>query len=1381
MSESTFPITVDVPPTAAVPLPSTADLQPFRYELLDEIARGGMGVVVRARDRTLNRDLAVKILHEEFVRRPDVIRRFLDEAQIAGQLQHPGIVPIHEIGRLADGRPAMAMKLVKGRTLSAIMRERPDPSHDRPRYLAIFEQICQTLAYAHSKGVIHRDLKPLNIMVGAFGEVQVMDWGLAKVLGDGSACVTPSTPDLDVTLASVIETARGRDDTQAGSALGTYSYMPPEQARGESDRLDRRCDVFGLGAVLCEILTGDPPYIGSSVAAVRRQALIGDHSDAWRRLDACGADAQLIALAKQCMQGEPEDRPRDAGAVATAISEHLAGVQERLRQADIERARAETRRIESLKRRRVLAALALAALSTIAIGIAAWIHNRDVRAAHQALTTARVNEIIGKATSFRDQARQVQLVDGNKRLEAANLWDQSLKLAAEAEKEVTAEPADPATMDRVREFAAAIRADNDVAARDLKMLGQLEAGFDLRAVISDADYDRVQPKAIAVFGRGGAKLYEASFREYGIDVAKLDAQEVAARIKKSAIRDALIAALNDWCHIESDRPEVIPRLMAACKAVDSDAFRMRLRTAVVAQDTAELKSLATDPAALELPSSTAVLLAEGLQQVGEAALAVPVFEKMQRRRPDDFWINDVLGVLLSQTDPARTAEAMAYFRAALASRPNFPVIYDNLASALEHKCQFARAKETICKAIEMSPQFVKSRMTLADILADMGHLDQAISECREVVRLRPDFAFGRLSLVKHLTNRGDFTEAESTCREALKIKPNMASGYAWLGIILARQTKYDEALRLLDDANRRFPDIAEIHFAIASVFALKGEHNRAIESYRKSIELRPNYAVVYADMRIVLGLAGRHAESVKAAREALRLRPDSAQLHVDLGYSLTDAELYDEALSAFREGLRLDPKLVGAHNMMGIVLDRQEKWNEAIEAYQKAIALEPKKAVYQANLASTYSHKRDYAAAIAAYQQAVSLEPKKVSYQRGLAIAQEESGDRKLAIETCKQAVELDRSDADSWNTLGNLYWRGGDSRRAVEAYQESVALCPDNATIQDNLGNALRVKGEPAEAEKVHREAIRLRPLDVSLHVNLGMDLKSQGKIDEAIAELRNAILLKNDYPGAHNQLGHTLELAGRLEEAERAFRNVAVLLPKEGWVYENIGRVCFRRRGLDEAVANLQRSVEIDSKSASAFSWLAPALRNLGRFEDALIAFQSWKGLAPHNKFAIDSLRQCERLRALDPRIDAIDSGQLKPESDEQRMDFALLCYYKRRYAAAVRYFGEIAAGRATDARNTDFLFIAAGAAMRASIDAKDDADRTRFRLQALDWLKAMLEQAAKFQIHGDEIGDWRFHPAFAGVREPAALANIPAAERLEWEKIWTEVAAVAKRPSP
>jgi eukaryotic-like serine/threonine-protein kinase len=167
--------------------------------VVGEIARGGVGLILKGHDERLGRDLAVKVLRDEYKDRPEVVRRFLDEAQVSGQLQHPGIVPVHEVGQFEDGRPDFTMKLVQGRTLGSLLSERKPVGQvsnlpgadqaswklapqDLPRFLKIFEQVCQTLAYAHTKGVIHRDLKPANVMVGAFGEVQVMDWGLAKQL-----------------------------------------------------------------------------------------------------------------------------------------------------------------------------------------------------------------------------------------------------------------------------------------------------------------------------------------------------------------------------------------------------------------------------------------------------------------------------------------------------------------------------------------------------------------------------------------------------------------------------------------------------------------------------------------------------------------------------------------------------------------------------------------------------------------------------------------------------------------------------------------------------------------------------------------------------------------------------------------------------------------------------------------------------------------------------------------------------------------------------------------------------------------------------------------------------------------------------------------------
>jgi len=202
-------------PEAPVVRPSSPERpdDASRYQIAGEIGHGGMGAVFKGRDPDLGRDLAIKVLLERWHDNPDVGRRFIEEAQIGGQLQHPGIVPVYELGSFENGRPYFTMKLLKGRTLAALLGERGRVSapslpretpgadatglaRDLPRFLSIFEAVCQTVAYAHARGVIHRDLNPSNIMAGSYGEVQVLDWGLAKVLPQrGAANALAKLPD----------------------------------------------------------------------------------------------------------------------------------------------------------------------------------------------------------------------------------------------------------------------------------------------------------------------------------------------------------------------------------------------------------------------------------------------------------------------------------------------------------------------------------------------------------------------------------------------------------------------------------------------------------------------------------------------------------------------------------------------------------------------------------------------------------------------------------------------------------------------------------------------------------------------------------------------------------------------------------------------------------------------------------------------------------------------------------------------------------------------------------------------------------------------------------------------------------------------------------
>ena len=288
-----------------------------RYLIRDEIARGGVGVIYSATDKTLSREVAVKVLQTAHQAKPEVYRRFSAEAQICCAMHHPGIVPIYDYGILSDGRPFIVMDRVHGQTLSRMLAARQHPDDNLPKFLRIFESVCQTVAYAHSKGIIHRDLKPQNIMVSPFGAVHVIDWGIAKVISG------PSTTDEANKKADGESPDALQSDTIDGSVLGTVTYMAPEQATGHIDSVDKRADVFGLGGILCEILTGFPPYGGVDIPDAYLKAKIADLEAAYARLSSCGAEQTLIRLAKRCMQANPDDRFADAGQLAGVLNNYL--------------------------------------------------------------------------------------------------------------------------------------------------------------------------------------------------------------------------------------------------------------------------------------------------------------------------------------------------------------------------------------------------------------------------------------------------------------------------------------------------------------------------------------------------------------------------------------------------------------------------------------------------------------------------------------------------------------------------------------------------------------------------------------------------------------------------------------------------------------------------------------------------------------------------------------------------------------------------------------------------------------------------------------------------------------------------------------------------
>ena len=373
-----------------------------RYQVLGEIARGGMGVVLKGRDPNLGREVALKVLHASHAHNPAMIQRFVEEAQIGGQLQHPGILPIYDFGLDAEYRPFFTMRLVRGRTLAALLEERAQPSDDLLRFLGIFEQVCQTVAYAHSRGVVHRDLKPSNVMVGAFGEVQVVDWGLAKVIGQASS---PEAAIAGENVVTVRSSSSGSTSHQ-GSVLGTPAYMSPEQASGAVEDLDESTDVFALGACLCEIITGKPPYSGSH-REMLENAAAGRIEAGVVRLEASDADRDLVNIAKQCLAREASSRIRQAGDLAHAVRKYLTSLGDRVRAAEIAAAEARATAIAERKAHRRTLLLSGALGLAVLTGAVFAVRFERERSARASQSLAEAAALYPKAVWFREQSNSL--------------------------------------------------------------------------------------------------------------------------------------------------------------------------------------------------------------------------------------------------------------------------------------------------------------------------------------------------------------------------------------------------------------------------------------------------------------------------------------------------------------------------------------------------------------------------------------------------------------------------------------------------------------------------------------------------------------------------------------------------------------------------------------------------------------------------------------------------------------------------------------------------------------------------------------------------------------------------------------------------------------
>jgi serine/threonine-protein kinase len=726
------------------------------YQLLGEIARGGMGVILKGHDTDLGRDVAVKVLGKDLAGNPAVVQRFIEEAQIGGQLQHPGIVPVYELGLMADDCPYFTMKLVKGRTLAAILQQRKSPTDDRGKLLAIFESVCQTMAYAHSKGVLHRDLKPANIMVGAFGEVQVVDWGLAKVLHRGGVADEKRSKE---TVHTIIETVRSGpgssgSDSIVGSVMGTPAYMSPEQAGGEVEKLDERADVFSLGAILCQLLTGRPPYIEEEAAEpVIVQAAHGSLDPARARIEACEADPALKRLCLGCLMPARAARPANADEVARAVHLYLTTTEERAQKAEVAAVEARIKAAEERRARRLTVALAGTVAAAVLLGSGgAYFLNRE-RAKRVEQTRTAVETAQGEAIEFGRAGKPNEALASARR---------ALALADSG-------GADQALLDHARSFVAQAEQDLSAAEREKALHEQDET---LRKRLIDLRLKQIASVGNAKLERDYDAAFAQAFHDYGVDLEGDDLVPALERIRARAIAEEVALALDDWGrvrrHVHGAKSEKVENLLLLAMDLDPDPVRMRLRQAIQDDDLATLLDLASPDNLPKLaPGSIWALSATLWDQFPEHKPDVfRIYDQVQHLYPNDYVLQAVGGTFYQNA--GRWDEAFACRTAALGLRPDDP----------------------------------EARLRKADALYFVGRLTDSEAEYRACVAIAPNNneAWYGLGSVQFLL--GDYPHALASFERTLAIEdnPNFRPDLAVVRFYLGLSTR-DEIEHLLANEN----------------------------------------------------------------------------------------------------------------------------------------------------------------------------------------------------------------------------------------------------------------------------------------------------------------------------------------------------------------------------------------------------------------------------------------------------------------------------------------------------------------------------------------------------------------------------------------------------
>jgi serine/threonine-protein kinase len=1104
-----FPPSDALPPHYGLPPLPLSDKLPEipGYVVEGILGRGGVGVVYKARHLKLGRPVALKmLLAGPYASAPELMR-FMREAQAVAALDHINIVQVHDVGEL-EGRPYYTMELVEGGSLAQRLAGAPQPAAGAATMVATLARAIHT---AHQRGIVHRDLKPGNVLLTLEGTPKISDFGLARYLDREGAL------------------------TLTGARVGTPSYMAPESAAGKTSEIGPQADIYSLGGILYEMLTGRPPFRGETTAETERQLLTQEPVPPSRLNAKVPRDLQTICL--KCLNKDPQRRYTTAAALADDIERFQRGEPISARPAGVIE-----RTGKWVRRRPGVAAALVGSVFVIAAagGAALWFIT------DRAATTRAV------------QADLKEVTDAEHRSD----WTGASAALGRAKARLG------------NRSIAYLHGEMDQDAQDLELahlLGSAELNrFSLMEGRYSRRFDKVHANA----------AYTDAFRRSGIGSTGDDPGAVAARIRQSNIKAALVDALDDWALCVADPQEHRWLFQVACAAdPDPNGWRDRARDPAVYNDRNALLQLTQSASSAKATVRLLVALGERLQDAG--ADATPFLRQVQKEYPNDFWVNTILGdAIRNGGDPA---ESLRYYQAALAIRPDSAVAYGNLGVALAADGRLDDAIDQFRAGIQIDKDFIHGHYSLGLALRKQGRTSEAIAELKEASRLAPDFADGQYNLGLALHDSGQLDQAIESFRMALRADPNHAYAHFNLGAALRKKGRTNEAISELSHAIRLVPDIADWHYNLGLALADSNQPDQAIESFRTALQLDPNHAYARFNLGVALWKERRIDEAIPELKEACRLAPKFADSKYILALALADDGQLDQAIESFRSVLRIDPKNADAHFNLGMALRKQGHTDEAIAEFNQAIRLNPNNADYYYNQALALRDNGQLDQAIDAFRSTLRQNPNHADALYNLGVALKAKGDLEGAIASLRKATELQPGNADALYNLGVALQARGDFESAIVPLRKATELQPGNAYAYYNLGVALKAKGDFEGAIAPLRKATELQPGNAYAHYNLALALRASNRRDEAIDQLQDALEIDPKQADTHYNLAGVLRDSGQIYKAIAQYQQAVALDPNDAAAYGEMGDCLLSKGHLQDAQAALRRCLELIPPNSS------------------------------------------------------------------------------------------------------------------------------------------------------------------------------------------------------